>query len=45
VAQAILARDQAVVEPLSTKPWGIRRFSFVAHHGERVTILAHTQTA
>lgn len=39
---AVTERGLAVVEPLSTKPWGIRRFSFVDHNGERVTILAHT---
>jgi catechol 2,3-dioxygenase-like lactoylglutathione lyase family enzyme len=39
---AVTERGLAVVEPLSTKPWGIRRFSFVDHNGVRVTVLAHT---
>lgn len=38
---AVVERGLAVIEPLSTKSWGIRRFSFVDHNGERVTIIAH----
>lgn len=38
---AVVERGLAVVEPVRTKPWGIRRFSFVDHNGERVTVIAH----
>jgi catechol 2,3-dioxygenase-like lactoylglutathione lyase family enzyme len=44
IHQAIGARGLAVVEPLTTKPWGIRRFSFVDHNGERITVIAHAAT-
>ena len=42
VHAAILERGLPIVEPLTTKPWGIRRFSFVDHNGERITVIAHT---
>ena len=38
---AVVERGLAVVEPVTTTSWGIRRFSFVDHNGERVTIIAH----
>jgi hypothetical protein len=38
---AVVERGLAVIEPVTTKPWGIRRFSFVDHNGERVTVVAH----
>lgn len=38
---AVVGRGLAVVEPVRTKPWGIRRFSFLDHNGERVTVIAH----
>ena len=41
---AVVERGLAVVEPVTTKPWGIRRFSFVDHNGVRVTIIAHGQS-
>ena len=40
---AVVERGLAVIEPISTKPWGIRRFSFVDHNGERVTVIAHAE--
>lgn len=40
----VVERGLAVIEPVSTKPWGIRRFSFVDHNGERVTVIAHAGT-
>ena len=44
IHDAVGARGLAVVEPLTTKPWGIRRFSFVDHNGERITVIAHADT-
>lgn len=41
VHEAVVDRGLAVIEPLTTKSWGIRRFSFIDHNGERVTIIAH----
>jgi catechol 2,3-dioxygenase-like lactoylglutathione lyase family enzyme len=41
---AVAERGLAVIESVSTKPWGIRRFSFVDHNGERVTIIAHARS-
>lgn len=41
IHQAITERALPIVEPISTKPWGIRRFSFIDHNGERVTVIAH----
>lgn len=43
IQAAVTQRGLPVVEPLSTTSWGIRRFSFVDHNGERVTIIAHTR--
>jgi catechol 2,3-dioxygenase-like lactoylglutathione lyase family enzyme len=40
---AVVERGLAVIEAVSTKPWGVRRFSFVDHNGERVTIIAHAE--
>lgn len=34
-------RGFAIVEPLSDKPWGIRRFSVIDPNGVRVTIASH----
>lgn len=42
VHEVVMDRGLAMVEPLETKPWGIRRFSFVDHNGERITVIAHT---
>lgn len=42
VHQAILARGLPLVEQLTTHAWGIRRFSFMDHNGERITVIAHT---
>jgi catechol 2,3-dioxygenase-like lactoylglutathione lyase family enzyme len=44
IHEAVGARGLPVVEPLTTKPWGIRRFSFVDHNGERITVIAHADT-
>ncbi|MFT4166172.1 MAG: hypothetical protein QM650_13115 [Microlunatus sp.] len=41
IHEAIVERRLAVIEPLTTKSWGIRRFSFIDHNGEQVTIIAH----
>ena len=41
IQDAVTERGLAVIEPLSTTPWGIHRFDFVDHNGERVTIIAH----
>lgn len=41
---AVVELGLAVIEPVSTKSWGIRRFSFVDHNGERVTLIAHAKT-
>lgn len=41
IHQAVLDRGLPMIEPLTTKPWGIRRFSFVDHNGERITVIAH----
>lgn len=43
IHRAIGDRGLAVVEPLMTKPWGIRRFSFIDHNGERITVIAHAE--
>lgn len=40
---AITDRGLAVVEPVQTTNWGIRRFSFIDPNGERVTIIAHAE--
>lgn len=41
IHDAVSERGLAVIEPLNTTSWGIRRFSLVDHNGERVTIIAH----
>jgi catechol 2,3-dioxygenase-like lactoylglutathione lyase family enzyme len=41
IHDAVRERGLAIIEPIGTKPWGIRRFSFIDHNGERVTIIAH----
>jgi len=38
----VVRRALPIVEPLSTKAWGIRRFSFIDPNGERITVVAHT---
>lgn len=43
IHRAIGDRGLPVVEPLTTKPWGIRRFSFVDHNGDRITVIAHAE--
>ena len=40
---AVTRRGLTVVEPLTTKPWGIRRFSVIDPNGVRVTIVAHVE--
>lgn len=42
IHQAVTGRGLPIVEPLASKPWGIRRFSFIDHNGERITVIAHT---
>jgi hypothetical protein len=32
----------AIVEPLATISWGIRRFSLIDPNGARMTIIVHT---
>lgn len=39
----VTRRGLPVVEPLTTKPWGIRRFSVIDPNGVRVTIVAHVE--
>ena len=39
----VTRRGLPIVEPLTTKPWGIRRFSVIDPNGVRVTILAHAE--
>lgn len=41
IDDAVSERGLAVIEPLNTTSWGIRRFSLVDHNGERVTIIAN----
>jgi catechol 2,3-dioxygenase-like lactoylglutathione lyase family enzyme len=43
VHDAVLGRGLPIVEPLTDKPWGIRRFSVVDPNGVRVTVIAHTE--
>jgi catechol 2,3-dioxygenase-like lactoylglutathione lyase family enzyme len=32
-----------IIEPISDKPWGIRRFSLLDPSGSRITVLAHIE--
>jgi catechol 2,3-dioxygenase-like lactoylglutathione lyase family enzyme len=41
--EAICERGLPIVEPLSDKPWGIRRFSAIDPNGVRVTVIAHVE--
>jgi uncharacterized glyoxalase superfamily protein PhnB len=38
-------RGFAIVEPLTDKPWGIRRFSVIDPNGVRVTIISHIEAS
>lgn len=41
IHRQVTERGMSIVEPLSDKPWGIRRFSVIDPGGVRVTIVAH----
>jgi predicted enzyme related to lactoylglutathione lyase len=40
----VTRRGMPIVEPITTKPWGIRRFSVIDPNGVRVTIVSHIET-
>ena len=43
IYRAVVERGLPIVEPLSDKPWGIRRFSTLDPSGVRVTVLSHIE--
>jgi uncharacterized glyoxalase superfamily protein PhnB len=45
IYQSVLDRGLPIVEPLTDKPWGIRRFSVIDPTGVRVTVISHIDTS
>jgi catechol 2,3-dioxygenase-like lactoylglutathione lyase family enzyme len=41
IYQSVIDRGLPIVEPLTDKPWGIRRFSVIDPTGVRVTVISH----
>jgi uncharacterized glyoxalase superfamily protein PhnB len=41
IYQSVTEHGLPIVEPLTDKPWGIRRFSVIDPNGVRVTIISH----
>jgi uncharacterized glyoxalase superfamily protein PhnB len=41
IYQAVVKQGRVMVEPLSDKPWGIRRFSMLDPNGVCVTVVCH----
>lgn len=39
IFESVTKRGYPIVEPLSDKPWGIRRFSVIDPNGVRVTVI------
>jgi len=44
IYESITQQGLPMVEPLTDKPWGIRRFSVIDPNGVRVTIISHIDT-
>jgi catechol 2,3-dioxygenase-like lactoylglutathione lyase family enzyme len=45
IYQSVIDRGLPIVEPLTDKPWGIRRFSVIDPTGVRVTVISHIDTS
>jgi uncharacterized glyoxalase superfamily protein PhnB len=45
IYQSVIVRGLPIVEPLTDKPWGIRRFSVIDPTGVRVTVISHIDTS
>jgi uncharacterized glyoxalase superfamily protein PhnB len=45
IYQSVIDRGLPLVEPLTDKPWGIRRFSVIDPTGVRVTVISHIDTS
>ena len=41
IYQSVTEHGLPIVEPLTDKPWGIRRFSVIDPNGVRVTVISH----
>jgi len=45
IYQSVIDRGLPIVEPLTDKPWAIRRFSVIGPTGVRVTVISHIDTS